>query len=276
MGIIRVLPEQIANKIAAGEVIERPASIIKELVENSLDAEAASVEIFIQHGGKSLIRVADDGCGMSREDAELALQRHATSKITSAEDLDHIQSFGFRGEALPSIAAVSRMKLITRPKGAVSGTEIIFEGGRKVSCQPTACREGTVIEVRDLFFNTPARRKFVRTDATEMGHVMDTVLRFGLALPHLAFSLKSSDKTLLDLMAGENLITRAGAFFGNEVSSHLLEIEGQGAGIRITGLIGKPSAARANRNGQVFFINRRWVKALSLGYAVQDGYHGLL
>ncbi len=276
MGVIKVLSEAIANKIAAGEVIERPASIVKELVENALDAGATSVEISIQHGGKSFIRVADNGSGMSAEDAKLAFQRHATSKISAAEDLDHIRSFGFRGEALPSIAAVSRTKLLTRAKGDTAGTEVVIEGGHRVSVQPKACREGTIIEVRDLFFNTPARRKFVKTEPTEMGHVMEMVSHFALAMPQVAFSLKSSEKTLLDLLPVQNPLDRGSAVFGKEESAGLLEIEGEGTGIRISGFIGKPATARANRTGQVIFVNHRWVKALSLSYAIQDGYHGLL
>ena len=276
MGIIRVLPEVLANKIAAGEIIERPASIVKELVENSMDAGADSIEITIQHGGRSLIRVADNGCGMSREDACLAFERHATSKIRTAEDLIRIVSFGFRGEALPSIAVVSRTKLLTRLKGEAVGTEILMEGGNLISNHDHSCREGTIVEVRDLFFNTPARRKFMRTDATEIGHVMETVGHFALAHPGIYFSLKSSDKTLFDLLPVKTLIERARHVLGEEESNHLLEVKGEGAGIRISGLIGKPLAARANRSGQIFFVNKRWVKALQLGYAVQDGFHGLL
>ncbi len=276
MGVIKVLSEAIANKIAAGEVIERPASIVKELIENALDAGATSVEISIQHGGKSFIRVADNGSGMKADDAKLAFQRHATSKISAAEDLDHIRSFGFRGEALPSIAAVSRTKLLTRAKGDTAGTGVVIEGGHMVSVQPKACREGTIIEVRDLFFNTPARRKFVKTDPTEMGHVMETVSHFALAMPQVAFSLKSSEKTMLDLLPVQNALDRGSAVFGKDESAGLLEIEGEGTGIRISGFIGKPAIARANRTGQVIFVNQRWVKALSLSYAIQDGYHGLL
>ncbi len=276
MGLIRVLPEIVANKIAAGEVIERPASIVKELVENSLDAGAREVEIEIRHGGRSLIRISDNGSGMSAEDAELALERHATSKIQEADDLEHVRSFGFRGEALPSIAAVSRMTIQTRLQGQSEGVEIRMEGGKKESVQPCSCREGTVIEVRDLFFNTPARRKFLRTDPTELGHVHDAVARLGLAYPEVRFLLKSNDKTILDWMPTKNLRPRILDLWGNDQDRHLLEMAAEGTGIRVSGWITKPHQARASRSDQIFFINRRWVRSPGLGYALQDGFHGLL
>ncbi|MCB9799300.1 MAG: DNA mismatch repair endonuclease MutL [Candidatus Omnitrophica bacterium] len=276
MGLIKILPEIIANKISAGEVIERPASIIKELVENSMDAGASSIEIEIQHGGKSLIRVADDGCGMSGEDAETAFARHATSKISEIEDLDSIASYGFRGEALPSIAAVSRTLMQTRSSGAKSGTEIRIEGGHVQSVKETSCREGTIIEVRDLFFNTPARRKFLRTDATELGHVVDIVSHLALSAPQIRFVLKSSKKTIFDLLKTDNLLERAIAIYGEDHAKHLIKMLGQGTHTKVWGVIGKPHVARANRSGQILFVNKRLIKSTSLSYALQDGYHGLL
>lgn len=276
MGNIRVLPEHLANKIAAGEVVERPASIIKELVENSLDAEATSIEISIQHGGKSLIRVADNGLGMGASDAELAFQRHATSKITSAEDLEAIQSYGFRGEALPSIAAVSRVKLLTRLRGQEIGTEIEIEGGKLQAAKQSPCAEGTIVEVRDLFFNTPARRKFMKTDSTEMGHVMDMVINLALASPQIQIRFKSNDKKVLDLAPTNSILKRASDIFGEDQSKHFFEIAGEGTGVRVQGVLGKPAIARANRSGQLFFVNQRWIKSVSLSYAVMEGYHGLL
>ncbi|HNV85696.1 MAG TPA: DNA mismatch repair endonuclease MutL [Candidatus Omnitrophota bacterium] len=275
-GIIHVLPETVANKIAAGEVVERPASVVKELVENSLDAGAASVEIEIAHGGKSLIRVSDDGNGMNRTDAELAFLRHATSKILEVEDLQTIQSFGFRGEALPSIAAVSRVKLVTGFAGELAGTEIQIEGGIRSAVSDCPVRAGTLIEVRDLFFNTPARRKFLKSDAVEMGHILDMVSNVAFANLSVRFSLKSGNRVLLDLPPAQTAMERARFVFGEEPAKHLLEMEGESKGIRFTGLIGKPFISRANRSGQVFFVNRRWVRALSLGYALQDGFYGLL
>ncbi len=196
MGIIKVLPESIANKIAAGEVVDRPASIVKELIENSLDAGAKSIEVSIRHGGKSFIRISDDGSGMNAEDAELSFQRYATSKISSAEDLSRILSYGFRGEALPSIAAVSRVKMITRTHKSSEGIEVSIEGGITKGVKPAPSAPGTVFEIKDLFFNTPARRKFVKTDTTEAGHVQDVVANIALSRLDVRFTLKSSDKKL--------------------------------------------------------------------------------
>lgn len=274
--IIKVLPEHIANKIAAGEVIERPASIVKELVENSLDAGAKQIEITIQHGGKSLIRVADDGTGMSPQDAELAFQRHATSKIASADDLSHILSYGFRGEALPSIAAVSRVKLFSRTKKQSTGTEIVIEGGKIQSVQEASGRPGTVLEVRDLFFNTPARRKFLKTDSTEEGHIYETLCNLALSHPEIRFIYKEGDKIIFDLLPGQALKERASHVFGPETSKYLMDFETSKSGVKIWGVIAKPFAARANRSGQSFFINKRWIKSLALSYGLQAGYHGLL
>ncbi len=276
MNTIKILPESIANKIAAGEVIERPASIVKELVENSLDAGAKQIEITVQHAGKSLIRVADDGIGMSAKDAELAFQRYATSKISTAEDLAKIASFGFRGEALPSIAAVSRVKLTTRLKGESSGTELSIEGGVLKNVKEAPCKEGTVFEIRDLFFNTPARRKFIKGDSTETGHIYETVCNIALARPNVRFIYKEGDKKVLDLLPGQSIKERAAAVFGTDTGKYFLEMDSKVSGIRIYGVIAKPHAARANRTGQVFFVNQRWVRSFPLSYALQAGYHGLL
>ncbi len=276
MGKIQVLPEIIANKIAAGEVIERPSSVVKELVENALDAGARSIEITVEHGGKSLIRIADDGSGMSAEDAELAFQRHATSKIYTAEDLEAIASYGFRGEALASISAVSRVCLKTRAQGAPHGTEVSMEGGRMNAVRETPCREGTIIEVRDLFFNTPARRKFLRTDTTEQSHITDAVSDVALAVPQIAFTLKSGARTLLELPPAATLMERASAIFGEDHAKHLVPLTGEGGPVKVSGLVGKPYVARANKTGQVFLVNGRVVKSSGLSYALQDGYHGLL
>lgn len=276
MNTIKILPEHIANKIAAGEVIERPASIVKELVENALDAGAKQIEIAVNYSGKSLIRVADDGRGMSAQDAELAFQRYATSKIASVEDLTHISSYGFRGEALPSIAAVSRVKLITRTPDDPTATELIIEGGKLQSVKEAAGKPGSVIEVRDLFFNTPARRKFIKGDTTETGHIYETVCNLALSRPHVRFVYKEGEKIELDLLPSQKIRERAAAVLGENVAPYLLDVETQASGIRIYGVIGKPHAARANRSGQLFFINRRWVRSFSLSYALQAGYHGLL
>jgi len=276
MGVIHVLSESVANKIAAGEVIERPSSIVKELIENSLDAGASSVEIEIANGGKNLIRVADNGSGMSAEDAELAFRRHATSKISDADELFSIATFGFRGEALPSIAAVSRVKLTTRVKSLPSGTELSIDGGALTEARECPCAPGTTVEVRDLFFNTPARRKFLKADATELGHVMDVVSNFSLAHPSLRIVFKSSDRTVFDLSPTEKLLERAESVLGEAAAKHFMTIDEEANGIRISGLIGKPFAARANRSGQTFFVNRRCVRSPILSHGLQAGFHGLL
>jgi DNA mismatch repair protein MutL len=276
MAKIHILSELVANKIAAGEVIERPASIVKELVENSLDAGADQIEIIVKHGGKSLIRVADNGSGMTVEDAQLAIQRHATSKIEKAEDLDHILSFGFRGEALPSIAAVSRFTLQTRTADAATGTEIVVEGGSLLRARECPAAAGTVIEVRDLFFNTPARRKFLKQDTTEFGHILDTVTCIALANLSVRFVLVSGGKTILDLVPTQDLAARAAAILGEEWERQTLKIEHEIPHAKLSGLIGKPSLASGNRARQFVFINRRWVKAYGLSYGLQAGYHGLL
>lgn len=276
MARIQILSEAVANKIAAGEVIERPASIVKELVENALDAGAQSIEIDVHHGGKSLVRVADDGSGMACEDAAMALERHATSKISDLEDLTRIASFGFRGEALPSIAAVSRLMILTRQGSEAAGTEVVAQGGVVRSVEAASCRQGTVVEVRDLFFNTPARRKFLRRDSTELGHIVDAVSNLALARLGVRFSLRSSGRILLDLLGVERPIERAQSIFGEGSGKHLLEVDLEAEGIHVWGVIGKPYLARANRSGQLFFVNRRWVKAQSFGYALAEGYHGLL
>ena len=276
MGKIRVLPEILANKIAAGEVIERPASIVKELVENSLDADAKSVEVEVEHGGKALIRVSDDGSGMAKEDAKLAFQRHATSKIASLEDLEGIGSFGFRGEALPSIAAVSRCRLITRGEGDSIGTEVVVEGGSVKGVQEHPCRRGTIIEVRDLFFNTPARRKFLKADSTESGQIQEVISRMALSALQTRFVLKSSGKILLDLPPTSALSDRAAAVLGEEVEGQLLELDQKSDGIRLSGLLAKPTLTRGNRSQIYLFVNRRWIKSLPLSYAFQAGYQGML
>jgi len=276
MGKIHVLSEHVANKIAAGEVVERPASIVKELVENSLDAGADRIEIEINHGGKSLIRVADNGSGMTVEDAQLAIQRHATSKIEKAEDLDHIASFGFRGEALPSIAAVSRFTLQTRTPDAATGTELGVEGGSLVKAKECSAAAGTVIEVRDLFFNTPARRKFLKQDTTEFGHILDIVTCLALANLHVRFVLNSGGKAILDLVPTRELAVRAAAILGEGWAKQTLAIQSEISHAKLSGLIGKPALASGNRAQQFLFINHRWVKAYGLSYGLQAGYHGLL
>ena len=276
MGAIRVLPESVANKIAAGEVIERPASIVKELVENSLDAGAKTVEIDIQHGGRSLIRVFDDGHGMDAADAKLAFLRHATSKIGAIEELEEIQSFGFRGEALPSIAAVSRCRLITRQAKASVGTEVVMEGGILKAVQDHPCREGTVVEVRDLFFNTPARRKFLKAESTETGAILDVVSRMALGAPGVGFILRSGDRMLLNLLPTDRPLSRLEALLGEEAAGQFLELDAQKQGIHLRGFLAKPALSRGNRSQIQIYVNGRWVRSLPLVFALQAGYRGMM
>ncbi len=276
MGVIHVLPESIANKIAAGEIVDRPASIVKELVENALDAQAKTIEVRIRNGGKSLISIADDGFGMSTEDASLAFERHATSKIAQLEDLLSIASFGFRGEALPSIAAVSRTTLATGQGPSRPGTLLQLDGGAQIAQREIAPRAGTLIEVRDLFFNTPARRKFIKSDQTESGHIVETLSNLALARPDVRFALFSGQTLLIDAPAGQDLFARAKTLYGEEAASHLLELSHAPGAIQIRGVIGKPQLSRATRAHQSFFVNGRWVRSPALSYALQEGFQGLL
>lgn len=273
---IHVLSERVANKIAAGEVVERPASIVKELLENSLDAGATSIEVTVHHGGKSLIRIVDNGCGMSPQDAELAFKRHATSKIKSDEDLSRIDSFGFRGEALPSIAAVSRMTLVTRTADSETGTEIWMVGGALARAAESAASLGSTVEVRDLFFNTPGRRKFLKQDSTEFGHIHEVLLAAALAKPHVHFIFKSQEKTIWDLPAGQDLRERIKAVLGGDWGDMLIPVEAQIPHVRVYGFVTKPEFARGNRLTQYLFVNQRWVKSFAISYGIEAGYHGFL
>ncbi len=276
MGKVAVLSEFVANKIAAGEVVERPASIVKELIENSLDAKATRIEIEIQHGGKSLIRVADNGLGMGAEDAQMSLRRHATSKIREVEDLDSIGSFGFRGEALPSIAAVSRFTLQTRSRENDIGTEVSIDGGHLSGAKECSLAVGTIVEARDLFFNTPARRKFLKQDTTEYGHILDVVVGLALANAEIYFSLKSNGKEVLTAAPTADLKARAAMVLGDDWANETIPVNAEIPNVKITGLIGNAAIASANRSGQYFFVNKRWVKAYGLSYGLQAGFHGVL
>jgi len=273
---IHILSERVANKIAAGEVVERPASIVKELVENSIDSGATSIEVTVHHGGKSLIRIADNGCGMSPQDAELAFKRHATSKIKSDEDLAKIESFGFRGEAMPSIAAVSRVTLVTKPADAETGTEIWMVGGALAKAKEASASNGTTIEVRDLFFNTPARRKFLKQDSTEFGHIYEFVASAALAKPAIRFLFQNQEKVVFDLPANQILRDRVKAVLGADWDEMLIPVEAQIPHVRVSGFITKPEFARGNRLTQYLFINGRWVKSFAISYGIEAGYHGFL
>ena len=276
MNRIRLLPEQVANQIAAGEVIERPASVLKELLENALDAGATQIDVQIGAGGRSLVAVTDDGCGMSRDDALLCLERHATSKLRDSDDLDRIASYGFRGEAIPSIASVSRFRLRTREREALAGTELIIDGGKLRDVHEIGLAPGTQIEVRSLFFNLPARRKFLRTEPTESAHIRHVMLLAGLARPEVGFTLTMDDQPPQRWLPGEDLRQRLVAIFGADWMQLTVPIAAQSGGLRLHGFIGKPGISRAARGEELFFINQRPVENRTLHFGLLEGYHNSL
>ncbi len=269
---IEVLPDAVANQIAAGEVVERPASVVKELVENALDAGATRVEVAIERGGKRRIRVSDDGVGMSREDAILSLDRHATSKIRSADDLRGVRSLGFRGEALPSIAAVSRMRLESRAAGEDVGTLVRVEAGRIAEVAERPRRRGTTVEVERLFHTAPARAKFLRSVAVEARAVSETVTSLALANPSVSFLLTSDDRTLLDLSGSREVADRVAGIWGEEAASALLPVAGSRDELEVGGLIQRPDAARAGMRRGHLFVNGRPFREPALLEAVDRGY----
>lgn len=276
MGRIRILPDIVANKIAAGEVVERPASVVKELIENAIDAGARRISVEVEASGKRLIRVADDGEGMSRDDALLAFERHSTSKVASADDLDHIVTLGFRGEALPSIASVSKILLRTKTAAEVAGTEIALDGGRIKSVRECAWTEGTEIDVRDLFFNVPARRKFLRSDMTELFHITNVVTHYALAYPHLAFALKHEGRQLLGVSPVENVRDRAYQVFGADFLSALVEIDYNTEAVRVKGFASRPTSVRTTREAQYFFVNGRYVKDRLISKSLGEAYRTMI
>lgn len=273
---IQVLTEKVANQIAAGEVIERPASVVKELVENALDAEADRIEIEIQRGGKNLIRVTDNGWGMSYDDALLSLERHATSKIRKAEDLDAIHSYGFRGEAIPSIASVCRFRMLTRERIATAGTEIVIEGGKIVRVNEAGCAVGTMIEARSLFSNLPARRKFLRSDPTEWAHIEQFLRLVALANPKLHLVVHHNNQKVFQYPSVKNLDERLPAVFGKKWTEDVIRVDAEKGLLKLRGVIGKPGISRASRDEQNFFINGRPVHNSILNYALLEGYHTAL
>jgi DNA mismatch repair protein MutL len=272
MARIRILPDRVANQIAAGEVVERPAAVVKELVENALDAGAGRIEVEFSHGGRSLIRVDDDGRGMGRDDARLAFERHATSKIAEAADLDRLSTFGFRGEALPSIASVSRCTLQTREAGGDAGTEILIDGGKLVHVRDCGRPVGTRVRVEHLFHPVPARRKFLKSDRTEAAHITQCVRLYALACPAVAFALIEDGREVFRSPACPGLAERAAEIFGSQWAGALMPIEASGAGLRLRGLIGRPEASRATRHETISFVNFRPVDSRALTYALVEGY----
>lgn len=276
MAKIRVLPDIVASRIAAGEVVERPASVVKELIENSLDAGAHQIEVTVEVGGKQLIRVADDGEGMSRDDALLAFERHATSKLTSVEDLHKITTLGFRGEALPSIASVAKVTLRTKTHDELVGTEVEIEGGKIRDVRDCAWSQGTEVIVRQLFFNVPARRKFLKSDATELFHITNLVTHYALAYPRLAFSLTHGLRSLIQVTPVETLKERAYQVFGADFLNTLIELDHQIENLRVFGFVSKPTLARTNREAQYFFVNGRFVKDRLMSAALNDSFRAIL
>ena len=275
---IRQLPPDLAAQIAAGEVVERPASVVKELVENSIDAGASRITVETRGGGIEQIRVIDDGAGIPAAEVLLAFQRHATSKLDSPALLDAIPTLGFRGEALPSIAAAARVSLTTRPAASDSGHTVDLDWGQLVKEGPQGCPPGTAVQVSDLFGNLPARRRFLRSANAESGRIHDLIARYALAYPEIAFQLKVGDRVALTTSGDGRLVNAAQAVYGAEAAANLLEIreEDGETGYRVEGLAGNPGLHRANRTYMTFFINRRWIQSRMLTFALEEAYHGLL
>jgi DNA mismatch repair protein MutL len=294
MSRIRILPEAVANKIAAGEVVERPASVVKELLENALDAGAKTIRVEVEAGGKRMIRVIDDGHGMAHDDALLAFERHATSKLRTTDDLLSISTLGFRGEALPTIAAVSRLLLETRAEEEAEGTRIEFAGGKLVSVKPAGLPAGTTVSVADLFYCVPARRKFLKSETTELGHIASLVTHYALANPERQFILKTPTQEIVNCSPAEKLADRVYQLFGRQALDELVEIPAVSAPFRaaitepelepgeekstltVTGFTSRPEVQRPNRNGIYVFVNRRLVRDRLVLHAIHEAYRNIL
>ena len=276
MAEIRVLSKHLVNKIAAGEVIERPASVVKELLENALDAGATRIDLSVEEGGRKLVRVTDDGGGMSAEDLALAFRPHATSKIADDEDLFAIRTMGFRGEALASVASISHAHIRTRRPDEPGGHEVSAGGDEVGEVRPCAAAPGTTVTVKDLFFNTPARRKFLRTVNTEFGHVTEQFARLSLPHPRVAFTLTHNGREVQNLPAVEATTRRARDLFGDDLADALLPVRPRGGGVKIAGLLAPPAAARGSGKWQYFFLNGRYVRDPVLAHALREAYRGLV
>lgn len=276
-GVIELMPDDLADQIAAGEVVERPASAVKELVENALDAGATRIRVELEEGGLDLIRVVDNGSGMSRSDAEMCIRRHATSKVKVRADLDAIMTLGFRGEALPSIASVSRFTLLTKPHAELGGTRVRVEGGKLVDVSSAGAPPGTEIAVRDLFFNTPARLKFLKTRATETRHVVEGIQRLAMANPGVGFTLLHNGRKVVDLPAVEEVSDRLFGLFGQKESEGLFPLEyAEQDGVSCTGFFGKPTLSRRTTSGIWAFVNGRFVRDKTILGAVRVAYQGMV
>jgi DNA mismatch repair protein MutL len=276
MSKIRVLPDQLANQIAAGEVVERPASIVKELIENAIDAGATRLRVDIESGGRRLIRIADDGEGMMRDDAILAFERHATSKIKTADDLGAIVTLGFRGEALASIAAVSKVKLLTQTANDLVGTQVEIHGGKMLNVKDAAFARGSEFEIKSLFFNVPARLKFLKSEATESFHIANLVTHYALANPKLSFTLTNNGRESISVTPVETLRERAYQLFGGDFVDALIEVYGESGETRVTGFVSSPSVTRTTKDAQYFFVNGRYVRDKVLSRALTEAYRAMM
>ena len=276
MPLIRQLSASVINKIAAGEVIERPASVVKELLENALDAGATRVDVVIEKGGADSIRITDNGCGIPADQLPLAVASHATSKISDADDLFRVETLGFRGEALASIAEVSRLAIRSRPADCEAGAELEVVGGKPAPIRPVGCPAGTSIEVRQLFFNTPVRHKFMRTTQTEMGHISEAVARLALAYPAVHFTLTHGGRLVHDLAPVDSSRDRVAALHGSEIADSLIAIDSSDENVRLFGFVANPTQSRGNNRLQYLFLNGRFIRDRSLQHALGEAYRGLL
>ncbi|HHT9116938.1 MAG: DNA mismatch repair endonuclease MutL [Planctomycetes bacterium] len=276
MSQIKVLPESVINKIAAGEVIDRPASVVKELIENAIDARASRIDTYLEDGGRKLIRVSDDGIGMDAEDIALAFQSHATSKLQNADDLFAVRTLGFRGEALPSIGAVSHAGIISRVKGAMNGAEIKIDGGVLGKVKERGAPEGTQVEVRDLFFNTPVRKKFLKSIPTEMAYISEVLTKFSLSYPVIHFTLMHNNRTVFNLPTVQDTTERIATFFGEEMRKHLIPIFLREEMSTLSGYIAPPFFDKSNARMQFIFLNGRYIKDNAIFRAINEAYHGKL
>ena len=276
MGNIVLLDELTINQIAAGEVIERPASVIKEMVENSIDAGATNITIEIKNGGISYIKVTDNGKGIAQDDLEIAFERHATSKIRTADDLNLVTSMGFRGEALASIAAISNVEMISKTKEQETGYKIVVEGGEVLQLEEVGCQTGTSITVKNLFYNTPVRYKFLKKDYTEAGYIEDAITRIALVHPNIAIKLTNAGKTIIQTNGNGDLKSVIYNIYGKDIANGIMEVSYQYEDITVSGVIGKPEIARSNRSNQLFFVNQRYIKDKTLTAATEQAYKGLI
>jgi DNA mismatch repair protein MutL len=276
MPLIHQLPPNVVNKIAAGEVIERPASVVKELMENSIDAAATRVDVCIEQGGTGLIRVVDNGLGIQQDDLARAVASHATSKIRSDEDLFRVQTLGFRGEALASIASVSRFKIRSRASDAETGAQLENPASEDESIIPCGCPRGTTVDIRDLFYNTPVRRKFLRTTQTEVGHITESFTRLAIAYPHVSFALSHNGRSIHELPPADTWRTRIATFFGDDLAENLINVTGEDADLQLSGYAANPSHSRGNNRMQYLFLNGRFIRDRSLQHALNESYRGLL